>query len=74
MFLPTQVWYLPFTIINVSDIDECTLNIAGCDHNCINTFGSFTCSCQVGYKLAANGRSCDGIHMTYELHACLLLV
>ena len=44
----------------VSDIDECTLNINGCDHNCTNTFGSYTCSCRAGCELAANGHSCEG--------------
>lgn len=32
-----------------SDINECEINNGGCSHNCINTVGSFVCSCRSGY-------------------------
>ncbi|XP_013920983.1 PREDICTED: epidermal growth factor-like protein 6, partial [Thamnophis sirtalis] len=41
------------------DIDECATGRAVCSFNrrCINTFGSFYCKCQIGYKLKhLNGR------------------
>jgi len=41
-----------------SDIDEC-LSIANC-HACINTAGSFLCSCNPGYSITANGSACEG--------------
>ena len=42
------------------DINECTLNISGCGQNCINTIGSYDCSCYSGYQLAVNIMSCSG--------------
>ena len=41
-----------------SDINECSSNTNGCDHVCTNTEGSFQCSCNDGYTLSTNGRSC----------------
>ena len=46
-------------MVRISDIDECMED--PCDHNCTNTDGSFTCSCNNGYELDENGRSCNGI-------------
>ncbi|XP_060603455.1 mucin-like protein isoform X2 [Ruditapes philippinarum] len=31
------------------DIDECNHNV--CDHNCINTDGSYICSCKAGFRV-----------------------
>jgi len=43
-----------------SDVDECLVNNAGCEHDCVNTIGSFECRCHTGYFLAANGKNCIG--------------
>jgi predicted SprT family Zn-dependent metalloprotease len=46
-----------------SDIDECTANTDNCDDTngiCTNTAGSFTCSCNAGYELDADGFTCTG--------------
>ena len=40
------------------DINECELGV--CDQNCNNTNGSFTCSCEEGYNMNTDNRSCDG--------------
>ena len=45
---------------HVTDIDECTSNNGGCQHNCSNTDGSFECSCRNGYTPGRDGRSCMG--------------
>ena len=43
------------------DIDECTMDIDGCAQTCTNEpVGSFTCSCDAGYTLNADGKTCDG--------------
>ena len=55
----------------ISDIDECTED--PCDHNCTNTDGSFTCSCNNGYELDDNGRSCNGMYIMLIIINCLLL-
>ena len=48
------------SIINfVLDINECSTNNGGCEHNCVNTIGSFTCSCNTGYSLTS-GLHCSG--------------
>ncbi len=39
------------TFALLTDIDECELNNGGCWHNCMNTDGSFMCSCNDGYIL-----------------------
>ena len=33
------------------DVDECRQRPSPCDHECTNTFGSYTCSCPSGYRL-----------------------
>lgn len=43
-----------------SDIDECTEGTDRCDQNCHNNVGSYTCTCNSGYRLNANGYVCDG--------------
>ena len=42
----------------IPDINECTERSHNCEQTCRNTAGSFTCSCNSGFTLAANGRSC----------------
>ena len=42
------------------DIDECSTRVAECEQNCHNNDGSYTCSCNSGYKLADDGFHCDG--------------
>ena len=44
------------------DINECTIEgIASCSHTCINTIGSYQCSCNTGFVLSANQAFCQGI-------------
>ena len=44
----------------VSDIDKCAAGTYNCDANaeCINTSGSYTCSCKTGYH--GDGENCEG--------------
>ena len=52
-------------IIGDIDIDECSLNITShdCDQVCINTNGGHYCSCEEGYALKEDRRSCEGMHV-----------
>ena len=43
-----------------ADIDECTLDYHVCADNCHNSVGSYSCSCDAGYRLNSDGRNCDG--------------
>ena len=60
----TNIYYrckIIFKILLVSvslDIDECKLNI--CERGCVNSIGSYQCSCPAGYQLALDGHHCEG--------------
>ena len=45
-------------ICTTIDINECELGY--CNHFCNNTEGSFICSCQDGYALDVDSRTCIG--------------
>ena len=47
-------------IICFADIDECTTDNGGCEHDCLNTAGSYECQCRDGYILDENKKSCAG--------------
>ena len=49
-----------YNVYSLLDIDECLLDIDGCDQGCNNTLGSFLCTCSEGYILNENGFSCEG--------------
>lgn len=42
------------------DIDECSLDNAGCSHTCLNTPGSVFCLCPDGFYLTSDGKTCQG--------------
>ena len=48
----------------ITDVDECVFGIHNCDGNatCLNTDGSFTCSCNEGYF--GNGELCSPVGKT----------
>ncbi|XP_019854787.1 PREDICTED: uncharacterized protein LOC100641362, partial [Amphimedon queenslandica] len=41
-----------------SDIDECLINNGGCGQGCVNTIGSYYCTCIYGYSLDEDERTC----------------
>ena len=41
-----------------NDINECN-GKHNCEHECVNTKGSFYCECEAGYQLTRNQRSCE---------------
>ena len=43
------------------DVDECANSNGGCDTLCINSPGSYSCSCNTGYMLLLDGRTCIDI-------------
>ena len=51
-----------YYICRHSDINECSTTTHGCNQVCINTPGSFLCSClDCSYRLSADGKTCNGI-------------
>ena len=45
----------------ILDVDECAEDTDTCAQACTNTNGSYTCSCDPGYRLASDNRHCDGM-------------
>lgn len=42
----------------LSDVDECSKENGGCQHECVNTFGSYSCQCRSGFMLHDNKHDC----------------
>ena len=40
------------------DTNECMLNNGECSQKCVNTLGSYNCSCNTGYE--SIGQDCNG--------------
>ena len=47
------------------DIDECAQNATLCGQLCVNTDGSYFCSCEDGYELVEGTTQCRGEKITY---------
>ncbi|XP_068682562.1 uncharacterized protein [Montipora foliosa] len=54
-----------------SDIDECDDNNGGCDHNCVNTPGSSVCTCNSGYFLNFDEKSCEDVDECQSISDCM---
>ena len=46
------------SFFGIVDIDECS-GLNDCQQNCINTEGSFECSCDEAFTLDMDGRTCS---------------
>ena len=46
---------------NVGPVDECLNNNGGCAQTCTDLPDGFECSCDAGYTLNADGKTCDDI-------------
>jgi hypothetical protein len=62
-----------------ADINECdTLGSPEVCHECVNTYGSYSCFCRDGHMLQDDGISCEGIRASTSfisqscMHACIL--
>ena len=54
--------------ISDTDQDEC-IAFNPCDQLCLNTFGSFECSCMDGYELQDDMTSCEGMLIVVQTAA-----
>ncbi|XP_070549842.1 uncharacterized protein [Ptychodera flava] len=48
--------------VTVNDYDECEVDNGQCQHNCVNTEGSYNCTCNIGYQLNSGRHNCDDIN------------
>lgn len=56
---------------NITDINECSKNNGDCNQNCKNVDGSYNCFCMDGYKLARDGKMCEGMYIVLGLAGLL---
>lgn len=50
-----------FSASYVQQMDECQLKQHDCQHNCINTWEGYRCSCRFGFQLNADQKSCSAV-------------
>ena len=48
------------TLIQPTNIDECSESISSCSQLCSNTTGSYSCLCHIGYQLDNDNHTCLG--------------
>ncbi|XP_022906933.2 protein tolkin-like [Onthophagus taurus] len=58
-----------FAAVFQTDRDECAINKGGCEHECVNTIGSYSCTCHNGFTLHENGRDCKEGGCKYEINS-----
>ncbi|XP_038611222.1 tolloid-like protein 1 [Tachyglossus aculeatus] len=52
-----------------SDRDECSKDNGGCQHECINTVGSYVCQCRNGFVLHENKHDCKEAECEQKIHS-----
>ena len=60
--------------ISSSAINQCQAGSNNCDQICINNGQSFTCSCNSGYTLDQNGRTCNGVLLWCSYRIALTII
>lgn len=48
-----------FSASFMKEYDECHSPDHGCEHECINTLGGYSCSCRIGYELHSDDKRCE---------------
>lgn len=55
-----------FSAIIMKEYDECSKIDHGCAQQCVNTLGSYVCTCRIGFELHSDGKNCEGKLRTSE--------
>ena len=75
MSLSMHVIYCNYYFNNICvDINECSSNNGGCQHNCYNTVGSYYCTCNTGWVLSSNGQTCTGMSLSMHEIYCIIII
>uniref|UniRef100_A0A087XPJ8 Metalloendopeptidase n=1 Tax=Poecilia formosa TaxID=48698 RepID=A0A087XPJ8_POEFO len=53
----------------IVDKDECSKDNGGCQHECINTVGSYVCQCRHGFVLHENKHDCKEAECEHKIHS-----
>ena len=56
------------------DIDECGEHVSGCNQHCVNTVGSYYCSCYTGFQINADQHTCFGRYTSKPVMKILMIV
>lgn len=48
-----------FSALIMKEFDECSSIDHGCEQECVNTLGSYECTCRIGYELHSDGKKCE---------------
>jgi len=54
-----------------TDLNECAVKNGDCMHTCVNTPGSFVCTCKHGYHLNTDKKSCDDVDECLPVSDCM---
>jgi len=52
----------PLNGTECTNVNECLVNNGMCQHTCVDTEGSFRCSCPTGFLLATDGFDCEDVN------------
>lgn len=66
--------YNSYELYSYSDVDECS-GVNVCSDLCVNTPGSYYCSCSEGFVLDNDGQSCHGAYVYIQaVHIIILRI
>ena len=51
----------------IADINECVETLCGSNEVCVDTVGSYTCSCREGYERSRDGQHCTSIKRKFPV-------
>ena len=61
-------------LCSILDINECeSSDNGGCDQNCTNFSGGYSCSCFEGYDLASDSRTCEGNQLLHQYNMQIIV-